>query len=279
MSPPCIALIGDPVARSLSPKMQRAAFRAMGLDWRYEAITVRSDQLDRTWRRLRESGDCSGLNVTIPHKERIIGLLDRLDGAARRAGSVNTVLLDGGAAVGLSTDGDGFLAALRAADPGPHRRAVLLGTGGAARAVAAALHDAESEVTVLGRNERAGARLSADLGVRFLRWTGDAGLIRRVLHAADLLLNATPVGAGDPTASLLPPDVELDPALTVVDLVYRPRRTALLRTAQERGCTTVEGIEMLIEQGGLSFTAWTGLDAPISEMRAAAYAALDDQAA
>ncbi len=272
-----VALIGDPVSRSVSPAMQRAAFDAAALDWTYEPVRVSRDELPDAWPRLRD--ERAGLNVTIPLKEAVIPLLDRLAPDARAAGSVNTVVLGGIEAVGDSTDGAGFLAALERGDARARRRAVILGTGGAARAVASALRSVGSNVHVLGRNPDAGARIATDLDVGFERWSPpEAGPLAAALDGADLLVNATPVGAGDPTASPVPDDVPLHPRVTVFDLVYRPRRTALLERAARQGCVIVEGIEMLIEQGARSFELWTGLPAPVGRMREAAYGALDGKA-
>jgi shikimate dehydrogenase len=281
-----VLLIGDPVGHSVSPAMHRAAFAAAGLDgWTYRARRVPPGRLEETWRELRAEGHggdgaVAGLNVTIPHKESVIALVDELGPDARKAGSVNTVVMDeDGRALGDSTDGAGFLAALARADGRERRRAAVLGTGGAARAVAAALRGAGSAVVVLGRNADAGQRIAKDLEVRFEPWSlGDEGPLRRALRGADLVANATPVGAGDLSASPLPESIALHPGITVFDLVYRPRRTALLERAAAAGCTVVEGIEMLIEQGARSFQLWTGLAAPVDVMRAAAYRTLDGQA-
>jgi shikimate dehydrogenase len=269
-----VALIGDPVAHSVSPAMQRAAFAAAGLDWSYVPIRVGRDELDDAWPGL--VADLAGLNVTIPLKEAVIPLLDRLQPAARAAVSVNTVMLGGIETVGDSTDGAGFLAALEHADPRPRRRAVILGTGGAARAVAAALRGVGSEVRVLGRNVGAGARLADDVaGACFEPWEGAAAPLTDALDGADVLVNATPIGTGDPATSPVPGSVRLEPSTTVFDLVYRPRRTALLDGAAACGCVIVGGIEMLVEQGARSFELWTGLRAPVGRMREAAYRALD----
>ena len=281
-----VLLIGDPVGHSVSPAMHRAAFAAAGLDgWTYRAKRVSPARLAETWQELRaeaHGGDrpVAGLNVTIPHKEAVVALVDELTPRARTTGSVNTVVVDReGRATGDSTDGAGFMAALARADGRERRRAVVMGTGGAARAVAAALRGAGSAVLVLGRNAGAGERMATDLDVTFEPWPpGGDGPLRRALDGADLLANATPVGAGDPSVSPLPHGVVLDPGITVFDLVYRPRRTALLERAAAAGCTVVEGIEMLIEQGARSFQLWTGLAAPVDAMRSAAYRALDGQA-
>jgi shikimate dehydrogenase len=199
---------------------------------------------------------------------------------------VNTVVFSEGYAVGHSTDGAGFLAALRRAGMGRVGRAVVLGTGGAARAVAAALADEGTAVLVMGRNRGAGHRLAADLArdsgppgtIAFA--LADPGAIARALPAANLLVNATSVGGWPEAAtSPLPRDVRLEPPLSVVDLVYRPRRTVLLARAASAGCTVVEGVEMLIEQGARSFEIWTGRPAPVEAMRAAAYRALEREPA
>jgi shikimate dehydrogenase len=262
--------------------MQTAAFRASDLSWTYAALRVQCDDLPDVWSSIETDPSVIGLNVTIPLKEVVLRHLDRVD---TRDGSVNTIVFDAAGdagvprrAIGHSTDGAGFVAALRRVDVGPRRRAVILGTGGAARASAAALRAEGSEVAVLGRNVERGKRLAGDLGVEFEPWerveAGAVAAFERHLDGADLLANATPIGTGDLDASPLPAGVRLPAGLTVFDLVYRPRRTALLRQAAEQGCRTVEGIEMLVEQGARSFSLWTGRPAPVDVMRAAAYAAL-----
>lgn len=261
-----IALIGDPVAHSVSPAMHRAGFAATGLDLEYVAVRVAGGRVGAAWPRLR--AEHAGLNVTRPLKEEIIPLLDGLAPGARRAGSVNTVAFADGRSVGRSTDGPGFLAALdRAGAPPPHR-VVLLGAGGAARAILAALRDAE--VSVWARDPAAAHRLAGARAV-----SGDE--LDYAVARADLLVNATPVGqAPDAEASPLPGDVPLHAGLTVLELVYRPRVTRLLRRAAAAGCRTVEGVDMLVEQGARSFEIWTGRPAPVAIMREAAVAALDE---
>lgn len=269
--PAAVALIGDPVAQSVSPEMQRAAFAALGLDLDYVAVRVPLQELPATWPRLAAS--FRGLNVTRPLKQAVIPYLDGLSEEARRARSVNTVRFTGGRAEGHSTDGAGFLAALRRAGVGRVGRALVLGTGGAARAVVAALRSEGAVVRVSGRNRRAGQRLANELGARYVPL--DTRALSTAVAMADLLVNATPVGSWpDVTASPLPDAVQLHPGLTVFDLVYRPRRTALLDRAARAGCRTVEGIEMLVEQGARSFELWTGLPAPLEVMRRAALRAL-----
>ncbi|HXF56379.1 MAG TPA: shikimate dehydrogenase [Actinomycetota bacterium] len=269
--PAAVALIGDPVAQSVSPEMQRAAFAALGLDLDYVAVRVPLDELPAIWPRLAAS--FRGLNVTRPLKQAVIPYLDGLSEEARRARSVNTVRFVQGRAEGHSTDGAGFLAALRRAGVGRVGRALVLGTGGAARAVVAALRSEGTVVRVSGRNRRAGQRLANELGARYV--PPETRALSTAVAMADLLVNATPVGSWpDVAASPLPDSVQLHPGLTVFDLVYRPRRTALLDRAARAGCRTVGGIEMLVEQGARSFELWTGLSAPVEIMREAALRAL-----
>lgn len=270
-APASVALIGDPVAGSLSPRMQRAAFAAAGLDLDYTSVRIGRAELAGAFPGL--SRRFVGLNVTRPLKEVVIPLLDVVSAPAAEAGSVNTVVFADGAACGDSTDGTGFLAALSRASPSPVRRALVLGTGGAARAVAAALRGYGAAVAVAGRNTAALERLRVDLGVA--PTATDPPALAAAVAAADLLVNATPVGGEpDPSARPLPDAVPLHAGLVVFDLVYRPRRTALLERAAREGCRTVEGIEMLIEQGARSFELWTERCAPVDAMRAAAYAGL-----
>ena len=277
------AVIGDPVAHSVSPPMQTAAFAEKGIRADYVAHRVGRDDLPTAWKQLRERFE--GMNVTRPLKQIVAGLVDDVTPSAAASGTVNTVVREGDRALGESTDGDGFLAALRRVRSEPVARALIVGTGGATRAVAAALAAAGARVQIAGRNAPAGRDLAAELTGRLPRDAGGsieyAGAPHRIgelLRGADLLVNATPLGDPSmPGASPLPDDVSLDalerkPA--VFDLIYRPRRTPLLRRAAAAGCPVVEGIEMLIEQGSRSFELWTGVTAPVETMRAAAYAAL-----
>lgn len=265
-----IALVGDPVSGSVSPAMQNAAFRKLGLPFTYEAMHVRRGELATSFASLRQR--LAGLNVTIPHKEDAARLVDTLEPAARASGSVNTIAFRNGHAVGDSTDGGGFVRALRrGAGHVDVRTALILGSGGAARAVASALAGEGIAVRVCSRTEAAARRLASEIaGVQLVRADG-VGL----LDGIDLLVSAVPPAAWEDngTGPLLR-DVSLRRGLVVFDLVYRPRQTPLLERALADGCVIIEGIEMLVEQGALSFTMWTGHDAPLEVMRVAAYEAL-----
>ena len=264
-----IALVGDPVVGSVSPAMQNAAFGAMALPFEYVLHPVPRGRLAAAFAGLRER--YAGLNVTTPHKEAARGLVASLGEAARACGSVNTVVFRPGEAVGDSTDGAGFIRALRrGAGRRVLRRALVLGAGGAARAIAAALVAEGVDVRVWARDGADARAIARDIaGVSAL-----SGGLGDELRRADLLASAIPASAWSGDRPPLPPDVELRPPLTVFDLVYRPRRTPLLDRAGRAGCVTVEGIEMLIEQGALSFSMWTGQAAPVEVMRQAAYEAL-----
>lgn len=266
-----IALIGDPVAQSPSPAMHRAAFMVTGLELDYVAEHVTADELPLAFPRLRE--EHVGLNVTRPLKEAVVPLLDEVQGEASETGSVNTVTFRDGRAVGDSTDGAGFIAALRHAGAPFPQNALILGAGGAVLAVGAALRRERAEVTIAARRPERAAAAAEVIGGAGISL--EAGVLEPVLAAADLLVNATPLGERSP----LPNGLVLHPEMTVFDLVYRPRVTRLLAAAREVGCRTVEGVEMLVEQGARSFEIWTGRPAPIDAMRDAALGALGEQAA
>lgn len=272
-----VALVGDPVAHSVSPAIQSAAFAAVGLDWHYRLVRVADGELDEVWpglvRRFR------GVNVTSPHKRTAASLADALSPTARACASVNTLTFGPTGAFGDSTDGEGFIRALRRAASRVPDVAVVLGTGGAARAVVASLSAEGAEVRVVGRNQVAGAELARDLarvGPGRVAFLGDGeAVLAAALVDAELLVNATTVGGpSNAGRSPVPGRVPLSQGLVVFDLVYLPRRTPLLQRAQASGCLVVGGLEMLVEQGGLSFEAWTGVGAPLQVMREAADRAL-----
>jgi shikimate dehydrogenase len=261
-----LAVIGDPVSGSLSPVLQNAALKSLDLDLGYAAVAVPAHELGAMFPVFRQT--YLGLNVTRPLKELVVDLCDDLAPESMQARSVNTIVFRNGSAFGASTDVLGFMPALRSVTRRDVKEAVILGTGGAARAVAVALVREGTRVHVSGRNAAAGTRLSSDLGVTFAASTAPSTL--SVLERADLVVNATPVGGGDDGSSPLPDSAPLPQNGVVFDLVYRPRVTGLLRRARAEGCETVEGLCLLIEQAALSFELWTGRDAPRDVMWAAA---------
>ena len=286
-----VGVLGDPVRHSLSPAMHNAAIAVLGLDWAYLALPVTAADLAVVLRALAAI-DCRGLNVTLPHKQAAAELADELTPLARRLGAVNTLVRrEGGGWLGTNTDVEGFLAPMR---PLVAREALVLGCGGSARAVVAGLVDlGVGCIRVAGRDARRlepFVRSCADWapGLVPLVWRADtAGSpdpLGAALENADLVVNTTPVGMAsgrDPAAverSPLRPDqmAALSPAATVYDLIYTPRPTALLRLAQKQGCRSIDGLEMLVQQGAASLRLWSGLqEMPVVAMRAAALARLE----
>lgn len=274
-------MITGPDKPSTSPVFQQAAIDALGLDLRYERWPTPPEGLATRVTGLR-SPVVLGANVTIPHKEAVMPLLDALDDLVQKIGAVNTVLNDGGRLKGYNTDAEGFLRALRD-DAGFSPRgsqAVVAGAGGAARAVVVALAEAgAASVTIVNRTPERAERLLAD--VRPL--SGDTALAAlpagdeswaKAASAADLLINCTSLGsAGAERETPVPADV-IRPDMLVFDLVYRPAETRLLREARARGARTLGGLPMLIYQGAASFKIWTGRDAPVGVMFDAARKAL-----
>jgi shikimate dehydrogenase len=263
-----VALLGWPVGHSRSPAMQNAALRERGLsDWHYQRLPVPPEVFAETVGGLPASGFV-GANVTIPHKEAALALADEATEAARAIGAANTLTFgEGGRVHAANTDAPGFLAALRGAvpdgAPDPARgTALVLGAGGSARAVVYALREAgAARVAVWNRTPERAVTMATELGVD----AADRPM------AADLLVNCTSVGLADGEFKELPIDADaLGTYATVADLVYRTGGTGLVAEAQRRGCTVVDGLEVLVRQGAMSFQAWTGLEAPIEVMRAAA---------
>ena len=250
------AVIGHPVAHSRSPAMHTAAYEALGLDREYVAIDVEPAVLDLFIETLAADG-FAGVNVTIPHKQAVIELCDELSDEARRAGSVNTVLVRDGGLRGETTDGAGLLWALGEVEPAD---ALVLGAGGAARAAVTALADAGWGVAVSARR-REGA---AALGVGVEPWPPRKG--------ARLVVNATPLGQQDAGTVPLPAEL-ITPETIVCDLAYRGdlTPTPLVQAAAARGARAVDGLEVLVGQGIVAFELFTGVPAPVDVMRAAAW--------
>ncbi len=273
-----IVLLGDPVAHSVSPAMHNAAFQALGLPGRYEARRVPGESLADTMALLR-GGDYRGANVTVPHKEGALPLMDRLGADAAAIGAVNTIVRDGARLRGENTDARGLLAALvETLGMVPYGlRILLLGAGGAARAAAAALlSQGPASLTVYNRDGARAERLAAMMRERY------GGRVRAGGHAAalvegadaDLIVNAT--SAGLDGVSLPLADLRPRPGAALYDMVYRPSPTPLMRDLTARGARVADGLAMLVAQAAASFELWTGQPAPVAVMRAAARQALSE---
>ncbi|HEU4393363.1 MAG TPA: shikimate dehydrogenase [Solirubrobacterales bacterium] len=258
-----LAVLGHPVAHSRSPQMQSAALAQLGLgeEWSYEAIDVAPEDFEAQVRTMA-AADFAGANVTVPHKRAALALADAPSEVAREIGAANTLVFAAGGIGAHNTDADGFLAAL----PGPAggKRALVLGAGGAARAVLWALGREGATVDVWNRTRRRAEELCAELGGSPVA-EPEAGDYELVVNTS-----AAGLGGGDPFADLpLPPD-DFRAGQIVVDMVYGDAPSPLLRAAEAAGATPVDGIEVLVQQGALSLRIWTGREPPIAAMRAAA---------
>lgn len=262
---PRLAVLGHPVAHSRSPAMQNAALAALGLgeEWRYEAIDIAPEELEARVRAMPGEG-FAGANVTVPHKAAALALADAPTEVAKEIGAANTLVFAEGRIHAHNTDAGGLLAAL----PGTplDARALVLGAGGAARAVVWALVGEGARVEVWNRTASRAESLCAQLGGKPVASPSQAEY--------DLIVNTSSagLGGGDPFAGLpLAPDGFAAGQL-VVDMVYGDTPSTLLAAAATAGATTVDGIEVLVQQGALSLQLWTGREAPIDAMRAAARA-------
>jgi shikimate dehydrogenase len=265
-----VALIGDPVAHSVSPAIQNAAFRELGLNFVYLAFRVPTVDLRDAIAGQRGLG-LRGVNITIPHKTAVLPLLDEIDEQAKLIGAVNCIVNDSGRLTGHNTDAPGFLSALRRGGFEPKgEKAVVLGAGGAARAVVFALRAAGAAVTIVNRTPAAAIALAAAANVDALPLTN----LNQALAGASLVVNGTSVGMSPEEDTTPLPASLLRPGMLVFDTVYRPRPTRLLKEAASAGCAVIDGLEMLVEQGALAFVLWTGAAAPRPVMRQAAEAAL-----
>jgi len=258
------AVIGDPVDHSLSPALFNAAFAAAGLDWVYAALHVAAGNAADAVAAM-ETLNLAGLSVTMPHKQGVAAAVHRLSPTAAALGAVNCVYREGRELVGENTDGEGFVRALSTQLDFDARDKVcaVLGAGGAARAVIAALgHAGASRVVVINRTPA-----KAEAAALMAGGIAAVGSEESVADA-DLIVNATPVGMDGTTTPL-------DPALIssgqhVADLIYQPEQTPLLRSASAAGANIMNGLEMLVQQGAIQFELWTGLAAPVEQMRTAA---------
>ncbi|MFV0316313.1 MAG: shikimate dehydrogenase [Microthrixaceae bacterium] len=263
-------MIGDPVRHSRSPAIFNTAFSATGLDWIYTAFEVPAGRGGDAIAAMRVL-DLGGLSVTMPHKAAVIPELDEITPEAEVLGAVNCVTNSGGHITGHNTDGAGYVASLRSAGIEPQgMRCVVIGAGGAARAVIHALALAGAGEVAVSNRDQGRARSAADLAP-----TGTVvppGKLADAVGSADLVTNATPLGMAEGDPPVL--DVgDLKPDLVVSDLVYAPETTPLLGAAASAGCRTVGGLGMLVHQAAVAFELMTGVRAPVDAMaRAGSFA-------
>lgn len=277
-----VGLIGWPVEHSLSPVMHNAAFDALGLNWRYVPLPVPPGQVEAAVHGLAALG-FRGANVTVPHKQAVMPVLDSIAPNARALGAANTLVIgrsaDGTPVIGgYNTDDKGFVGALRLGgfEPEDGGSVVVVGAGGAARAVVhGLLWSGTGEIMVLNRTPERAQALVSDLGrrpqevsrLRALPFTPET-LIESA-RAADLLVNATTVGMWPHVdGSVWPGSVPIPAHLTVFDLVYNPLETRLLQQSRQSGARTIDGLGMLVRQGTLAFGMWTNQGLAVSEIAA-----------
>ena len=265
-------VIGNPVGHSLSPAIHNAAFRELGLTFVYLAWQV--EAIGDALKGLRALGNFRGASITIPHKVAAMPFLDHVEETAQRIGAINTIVCEKGTLTGYNTDATGALRALRESEVSlAGQRVVLIGTGGAARAIAFALM-AESclvKLTLLGIDDRERTALAKDLRRQAASTVEDFHLddssLRKVLPDARVLIHCTPVGMSPKADTSCVPASLLHADLTVMDIVYNPLETKLLKDAKHAGCKTIRGLEMFLNQAVTQFELWTNQTAPVDVMR------------
>lgn len=267
-------VIGDPVEHSLSPVMHNAAFKALKVDGVFLAFKVKKMEVKSAIEGMRALGIC-GFNVTMPHKNAVIPYLDEVDETSELLGSVNTILNDNGKLRGVSTDGVGALRALQENNVAVKgRKVVLLGGGGAGKAIAYTLAKEVDQLILLNRTTEKIRNLSKDIDRVFHKEITVDILSSKTLETnlkdADILINATNVGMHPNSAESIVNSRFLKPELAVMDIVYNPIETKLAKDAKDAGARVVNGLEMLVYQGAASFELWIGKIAPVKVMRQAA---------
>jgi shikimate dehydrogenase len=276
-----LCLLGHPVAHSISPRFQQAALDALGIDARYEAWDTPPEDLPAAIERLR-SGDLIGANVTVPHKVAAMRLVDRPDAMVERVGALNTIINRDGILHATNTDVAGITGALREAGvDAKGRDVVLLGAGGAARAVVVAMRTAGAKrITIANRTEANANALAPvggpDLDMRYAPLDVQDATFRRAVSEAHIVIQSTSMGMlHGPAEGDTPVPAELfSPGQVAFDLVYVPEETRFLQDAAAHGAVAIGGLDMLIHQGAAAFQLWTGMEPPLEVMFQAARAAL-----
>ena len=266
-------VIGDPIEHTMSPVMHNAAFKELGIDFLYVPFRVKKDELGKAIEGMRAL-NIKGLNVTIPHKVAVIQFMDKLDPLADKIGAVNTIVNDDGILTGYNTDATGFLQPLleKGIEPAG-KNIVILGAGGASRAISFILADKGNHLIILNRLEEFdwAKELASKISQTFSKKAEALELNRenlaRALEKADILVNATSLGMS-PNIDVTPVTADLLRAdLIVYDIVYNPIKTRLLSEADRADATTIGGLDMLAWQGALAFGKWTGRKAPVELMK------------
>jgi shikimate dehydrogenase len=258
-------VVGNPIGQSISPAIHNAAFSHTGINAVYMAFETRD--IKACIKGMKGLG-MKGMSVTIPYKSEVIPLLDELDDLSGKIGAVNTIENKGGRLKGYNTDAVGALKALKEKTELSGKSCIIIGAGGAARAIGYILREKGVALTIANRSIERAESLCKALDCRFINLEGLAR------EKADILINATPVGMTPEKELCLVPEETIKDGMVVMDIVYNPIETKLLAMARLRGCLTVSGLAMFIYQGAEQFRLWTGLEPPIEVMTAAAEKAL-----
>ena len=273
------ALLGSPVAHSISPLMHNEAFQLLDLDYTYLCFDVNEETLPAAVDGLKACG-ISGFNLTMPNKNRIVELLDELSPAARLIGAVNTVVNDDGHLTGYNTDGVGYMQAVKDAGYDITGKTItIMGAGGAATAICAqAALDGVEKIHIFAREtsrfwdrtQKLAENINSTLPCKaVLHENKDTAALAQAISESALLLNATSVGMAPNTEGTIIEDTSLyHPDLIVSDVIYNPRETRFLKEAREAGCRTFNGMYMLLYQGAEAFRLWTGKEMPVKEIKA-----------
>jgi shikimate dehydrogenase len=264
-----VAVFGQPVAGNPTQYMMEKAFAQVGLDWRYLTLEVAPGVLGDAIAGMRAMG-FRGCNLTIPHKVEVIKFLDRTSEAATLMGAVNCVNRVGNELVGDNTDGKGFVQSLRSLTDPDGRNVVILGAGGAARAIAVEVGLAgAAQITIVNRAVERGQELvellneKVHVASRYVKWEGAF----EVPPESEVVINATSIGLSDAEARVPLAVATLEPDMVVADVIFNPPETRLIRDARQRGCQTLDGLGMLVNQAVIAFKIWTGKDADPGVMR------------
>ena len=255
-------IIGDPVEHSLSPLIHNVGYQALGIKYFY--VPFRVKDIKQSIESIRGLG-IRGVSITLPHKVSAIKYVDKVDPLAEEIGAINTIVNDEGVLTGYNTDGDGALKALEEVTTLGSKKAILVGSGGAASAIAVVLKKNGVKLVVLNRTEDKARELANRVDAE------DAGGLKKLslISSADILINATSVGMWPKIKESLIPKKLLHKQLTVFDTVYNPKETKLLVEAKEKGCTIVYGYKMLLYQAAMQFELFTGLKAPLAALESA----------
>lgn len=266
-----IALLGKPVKHSKSPYMHNRSFEILNLDFAYMAFEIENHKVEKSVEAMRTL-NAKGFNITMPYKEEVMMFLDEIDKGAKLIGSVNTVLNNNGKLIGYNTDGQGFVKSLEEKHiKFTDEKIVILGSGGSARAIAIQLAlDSAREIVIANRTIGKAETISDIINknipkVKAKSISLDEKLLKEELKDAKILINTTSIGMDDTMDKSLIRDTDtLHKDLFIADIIYNPSRTKLLSQAQQMGCKTMNGLNMLVYQGALAFKMWTGRDMPKS---------------